>query len=1177
MQVKNNVGNTSTTNGHTMTPTTALTPTPRKSFVRSGSFCKDSSSVAETESCTDNSSVVGRQYQWGWKEATLVETTSRTVVVRLVDSVPEQLNDQPRTVVLSKDAWTNQDIVLANEYDICPETGIWKPPHDLITLTHLNEPAVVESLQYRFAQDLIYTNTGAVLLAINPFQTIRGMYGETIQKKYWERAEKKTATKLPPHVYGIADSSFRSMMRALEDAMGSCDEIINPNQSILVSGESGAGKTVTTKFVMKYLAALSQRSAVLLQHDKRAHIKAEEERQHYKQQLPSPQRMSPSRTKTFQQPGLSSKTKSQSVSDPRRKQGTPQRSGSTVGNSSNANNTNELANASVLGSTSSTNSIEATVLQSNPILESFGNARTVRNDNSSRFGKFIEMQFTRTGKLVGARIDTYLLEKVRLSRQQPGERNFHIFYELLSGALTAKEMARFYLAATALPEDFRALCSSDTYDRRDGVCDDETCHNLLAAMRAMNFSDEDGMNVLAVTAAILHASNLTFTTYGNNEGAAFDDANPHLVPVCYLLGLNVEDLEDVLCTSSIQAGRESAVYCALTPEQAEKGLEAMMQTLYGGLFSYLVQRINETMSFKTGEVAAASIGVLDIFGFESFQTNSFEQLCINYCNEALQQQFNAFVLKNEQAEYEREGIEWSFIEFPENQDVLDLIEKRGTGILSILDDQCHAPGSSDKAFTMNVYNLCKNLPRFSVSRKQTAYWQFSVHHYAGPVEYTTAGFVEKNRDELPKATLDLLKGSNRAFVAILASIIELSRQASTIDSVGASNRKKLLRLDSSVARATVGGQFRTQLRELRNKIEFTTPHYIRCLKPNDMLVPEMFDTAIIAEQLRCGGILEAVRVARAGFTQHYPHMDFFRRYRCLAWREAGVVTPKSSVSPTASSYHSRMKPCKSEAAVDVKSSCKALVDALFRKLNLEASNEESDSDSDLPPSPVAQGKDYAATQSGARTWPNSNACQRNTRPPPPIQTNLSRTSSKHNHASCPWERSIASSRPLDYLKVGIQMGKTKVFLRHHCFEALERLRSIAQTSAATKLNSMFRRYLARIAYLPYREAFRRELYGRRMMLNDLDDYEEKKEIDWDTPHSGRSRSTRYSGFRGSQLRCSFSLVDKWMESQIRDAIHNPVPRSEWGKQAPGQETLRFKWVLSDGMWVKNYGFTVGYE
>jgi myosin-5 len=1218
------------------------TQTPKLTFAakiaRSRSIATPSlvQTPSETESDV-GSSVLGSishgRSQWGWKRGWMLENSDGCMAVR-VDEVNEQgddsfvINSGSNVVTLAASALNDGDVVLANEYT---PTGSQNPviPDDLITLTHLHEPAVVECLQLRYSEDIIYTATGPVLLALNPFQTLRGLYGEATMRKYWEKAERSSKELLQPHVYAIADNSFRNMMRKLEDCLG-MGEAQGCNQSILVSGESGAGKTVTTKFVMKYLAALSQRAATQI-FEKRAYVKAAEMKTkvHSNAAVVSPSRTSSSRRATV-------------TSQP-----------SWALNISNANNSkllqllapkdvfdrrdSSLSNVATLtGSTS--NSIESQVLQSNPILESFGNARTVRNDNSSRFGKFIEIQFTRSGKLVGAQIETYLLEKVRLVTQSPGERNYHIFFELLSGAIDARELRQYFLASTAAPEDFR-ITNSGTYDRRDGVTDKETYRALRNAMNTMKFPAEEQRDVFAITAAILHASNLTFNDHG--ESSSLDDNNVHLEPVCYLLGVTPTDLNQALCFSALQAGRETQVQRSLPLFKAQKGLEALLKATYGALFSYLVKRINDSVAYseklyleESGQPnenltypwsrPAASIGVLDIFGFESFTKNSFEQLCINYCNEALQQQFNAFVLKNEQAEYEREGIEWSFIEFPENQDVLDLIDKRGSGILNILDDQCRAPGTTDRSFAADVYSKCKDQPRFSVNRRQTAIHQFEIHHYAGPVEYSTDGFVEKNRDELPKESIELLKHSSNPFVHDLAGIIENSSGCvrATCDDNTMLTPYKLHRADSSVVtRSTVGGQFRRQLRDLRTKIDLTSPHYIRCLKPNDHLIPENFDAAIVAEQLRCGGILEAVRVSRAGFTQHYPHADFIKRYRSLAKRElrgsescgpkgssssnnawntlspaagwngvvAGAQRQKKWEPPRNAAYRNASQPRAlagqgiDSDGNDFSEQCKTLIKVLYKKLH-GLDKEESQEylvDCHTTTDVRAQltscmGTSISQTPTKSKGEKASHCNVRGTDLPTPSSASILPRyapwqkvdpqqvppTTRNSPAHLSFRLKIPNSD--DWTKVGIQLGRTKVFLRHKAFEALERMRSNAQAKAATQLNSFFRMFLARMAYLSIREAYRVELWNHQN-LGELDDqFKETKEQEYE---DGGWKSFGESG-KWNGLSSSISLVDNW-QIRFKASIHNPVPRSEWGKQAP-LRAYNFKWVLVEGIWIRNW-------
>jgi myosin-5 len=737
-----------------------------------------------------------------------------------------------------------------------------EPPSNLIELTHLHEPSVVNALRHRYQHSKcdmsrIYTDTGPILLAVNPFKIDETgkLYGEACAEQYRESGERGWLEKrqgenggderqrmneneepLGPHVYAVADRTFRTMMTRLHpmDSTGNSTATVNNtnvrnpgihtatsqntekiNQSVLVSGESGAGKTVTTKLLMRYLARLSERPA-------------------------------------------------------------------------NEDSSTATPHASLL-TTSDNMSIERRVLESNPIMESFGNARTIRNDNSSRFGKYIEMKFSATNHdvnstidsansntrrctgngraqqhsslgatLIGASIETYLLEKVRLVHQSPGERNYHIFYELFTlkyededynfletvvdpsqeekeenhdhSMYSRKDIVdKFGLSQYGM-EDFALINSSGTYDRRDGVSDASTFADLCRAMSVMGFKREEQIDVFAATAALLHASNLSFKRIGEQECAL--EHSFHLDCVVDLLGISMEGLNQALCYYEIVV-RGEAHRKVLSKEQARKGVEALIKATYGTMFVYLVGRINASVSGgemggknnegargRRGESSLeASIGILDIFGFESFQSNSFEQLCINYCNEALQQQFNRFVLRNEQEEYNREGIPWSYIEFPENQDVLDLIDLKASGILNVLHDQCRTPGSSDKSFSLQMYEKCSSHPRFEATSRQVAQQLFGVHHYAGLVEYSVDGFVEKNRDELPKEGADLLLSSSKGFVKTIAT--EMLRHS--LQSVSGKKQLTSTRGGSS-QRPSVGIQFSAQLHDLRRKIDETSPH-----------------------------------------------------------------------------------------------------------------------------------------------------------------------------------------------------------------------------------------------------------------------------------------------------------------------------------------------------------------
>ena len=559
--------------------------------------------------------------------------------------------------------------------------------------------------------------------------------GEPVPKRFLHRPNGN----LPPHVYQAADDAYRAMMRGIEmkltskgggrglrsrgkdNKKGGADEGEMPvNQSILVSGESGAGKTVTTKIVLNYFAMLSQKT----QEDA---AKKEKER------------------------GSSAPAKSKVT-----------KNGKDV-------------------------SIEQQVLQSNPILEAFGNARTIRNDNSSRFGKYINIAFTERGQLVRASIDTYLLEKVRLIHQTPGERNFHVFYQFFESATDAEREEMLLNGYTV--QDFKMTNQSGTYDRRDNVDDVDMHDEMVEAMGVMRFGDDTVKQLMRLVVAVIFMGNMTFSKQRNGDGAVLDETEASLA-VAQLLGVSFDNLAASL-TSKVIFARGDMIHKSLDLSQAEKASEALIKSVYGAAFDFIVEKINVSINAGTGRMPSsgggggrgsggrrgtvdtkdeplsivppggASIGVLDIFGFETFEVNMFEQLCINYTNETLQQQFNKFVFKLEQQEYEREGILWKFIPFPDNQDVLDLIDKPRTGILQILDEQCIVDWGTDKKFSLSLYSICDNMSnRFHVSPAQRVRNKFAVEHYAGFVEYSTDNWLEKNKDQLPAASAELLESSD---------------------------------------------------------------------------------------------------------------------------------------------------------------------------------------------------------------------------------------------------------------------------------------------------------------------------------------------------------------------------------------------------------------------------------
>uniref|UniRef100_A0A7S2Y0D6 Myosin motor domain-containing protein n=1 Tax=Fibrocapsa japonica TaxID=94617 RepID=A0A7S2Y0D6_9STRA len=689
------------------------------------------------------------------------------------------------------------DLKLAND----PKSALVE---DMISLPHLHEPAILHSLSERYKTGEIYTFTGPILLAVNPFQDLP-LYTKEVLEQYYSngmlRAQGLEVSIDAPHVFSIADAAYRAMVKAMHTRGTAAPSAGggNGSQSILISGESGAGKTESTKFVMRYLIAVGNPEGTA---------------------------------------GIAAVTKG---------------------------------------------SIMDRVLQSNPILEAFGNARTIRNDNSSRFGKFIELKFDRRGHLMGASIQTYLLEKVRLPRHAKNERNFHVFYQLCKGAPPELQEQ---LGLEDI-HDYHYVNQGDCYDLTH-IDDVEEFNNTLHAMSVMGFEKADVDSIFSIVAGLLHLGQVEFQPDESGEGSVLsedDYVKSEYDKAAALCFLNVSELLQAMCIRLMET-RGEVFEIKLKVHQSMDARDAMAKALYGKLFDWLVLKINRALATGNEKNVRAQVSVLDIFGFECFDLNSFEQLCINYTNETLQQQFNRFVFKMEQEEYKREGISWSFIDFPDNQDCLDLIEGKPDGILAFLDDECRLPKGSDEKYVSRLYKGFEKNQRFYASNKHKTKYQFGVRHYAGLVTYTTDGFLQKNKDELPKAAEILFQNSTSEFVKRLFSDNPLGDESSSKPKRKGSAREggpgagRLGRMD----KPSVGSQFKAQLQELMAKIHVTHPHYIRCLKPNDALAASQFDRSRIIEQLRYGGVLEAVRVARSGYPVRLPHPAFYARYRGLASR-----------------------------------------------------------------------------------------------------------------------------------------------------------------------------------------------------------------------------------------------------------------------------------------------------
>ena len=615
----------------------------------------------------------------------------------------------------------NNEIILIDNIEIKNDDSI-DNVDNLINIPHLNEPSILNSIQIRYFQNKIYTYTGKILISINPFTNL-GIYNKEIINNYLLNDN------LTPHIYQISKKSLIELSR------------FNQNQSILVSGESGAGKTHATKLMLEFLTSV-------------------------------------------------------------------------------------CSNSDNIG-------IEKKIILSNPILEAFGNAKTIRNDNSSRFGKFIKLNFNDNNKIIGAKIETYLLEKIRLIYQNNNERNFHIFYLLING-MNYQDKSKY-----KLNNSFKYL-NNGLLERNDK----KQYNELVEAFNIMNFSEDEINIILNFTSAILNLGNINFDDDGNILN--YDQ----LIIVSELLNINQEILEFALCYKEVKAVNE--IYkIKLKKDECIHARDSFAMKYYQDIFNYIVKLINRTLN----ETNNKFIGILDIFGFESIQINSFEQLCINYTNERLQNQFNKYIFKLEQEEYIKENINWNSVSFPDNKECLNLIDGK-YGILNMLDEECRLPKGTDKNFTLKLNKKFNNNENY-ILKKRYIDLKFGINHYAGEVTYDTIKFCEKNKDAVSNEIINCIKS-----IPIKISEIQNTNL-------------------SSIKTKSLSYQFKTQLNKLLNLIDSTQTHYVRCIKPNDLNIPNKFNRIKIIEQLKYCGVLEAVKVARAGYAVRMLHYDFIKRYKII--------------------------------------------------------------------------------------------------------------------------------------------------------------------------------------------------------------------------------------------------------------------------------------------------------
>uniref|UniRef100_A0A3Q3VW17 Unconventional myosin-Ib n=1 Tax=Mola mola TaxID=94237 RepID=A0A3Q3VW17_MOLML len=633
---------------------------------------------------------------------------------------------------------------------------------DMVLLEPLTEDSFLENLKKRFDHNEIYTYIGSVVISMNPYRSL-SIYTPDKVEEYRNR----NFYELSPHIYALADEAYRSLRDQDND------------QCILITGESGAGKTEASKLVMSYVAA-------------------------------------------------------------------------------------------VCGKGQEVNKVKEQLLQSNPVLEAFGNAKTVRNDNSSRFGKYMDIEFDFRGDPLGGVISNYLLEKSRVVKQPRGERNFHIFYQLLSGA-SDDSLKKLKLDRDFSKYNYLSLDSAAV----NGLDDAANFRTVRNAMQIVGFMEDELQSVLELVAAVLKLGNIEFKPESRCNGtdeSRIKDKND-LKEMCELLGIEQSVLERAFSYRTVEAKAEK-VSTTLNVAQAYYARDALAKNLYSRLFSWLVTRINESIKAQT-KTRHKVMGVLDIYGFEIFEDNSFEQFIINYCNEKLQQIFIELTLREEQEEYVREGIEWTNIEYFNNAIICDLIENNQSGILAMLDEECLRPGTvTDDTFLDKLNTICAEHQHFESRLSKNSKFLtdhslphscFRIQHYAGKVLYRVEGFVDKNNDLLYR---DLSQAMFKANHSLIKQLFPEGNPAKV-------NLKRP---------PTAGSQFRQSVGTLMKNLQTKNPNYIRCIKPNDKKASHIFNDSLVRHQLRYLGLMENVRVRRAGYAFRQAYEPCLERYKMLCKR-----------------------------------------------------------------------------------------------------------------------------------------------------------------------------------------------------------------------------------------------------------------------------------------------------
>ncbi|XP_072833156.2 myosin-7 [Pogona vitticeps] len=707
-----------------------------------------------------------------------IEAQNRPFDMKKDVFVPDDKEEFVKAKIISKDGGKvtaeteNGKTVTVKEDQIMQQN----PPkfdkiEDMAMLTFLHEPAVLYNLKERYAAWMIYTYSGLFCVTVNPYKWLP-VYNAEVVAAY--RGKKRSEA--PPHIFSISDNAYQYMLTDRE------------NQSILITGESGAGKTVNTKRVIQYFAVIA-----------------------------------------------------------------------AIGDRSKKDQ----------AASTGKGTLEDQIIQANPALEAFGNAKTVRNDNSSRFGKFIRIHFGATGKLASADIETYLLEKSRVIFQLKSERDYHIYYQILSNK---KPELLDMMLITNNPYDYAFISQGET--TVPSIDDAEELLATDSAFDILGFTQEEKNSIYKLTGAIMHYGNMKFKQKQREEQAE-PDGTEEADKSAYLMGLNSADLLKGLCHPRVKVGNEY-VTKGQNVQQVYYAIGALAKSVYEKMFSWMVTRINSTLETKLPR--QYFIGVLDIAGFEIFDFNSFEQLCINFTNEKLQQFFNHHMFVLEQEEYKKEGIEWVFIDFGMDlQACIDLIEKP-MGIMSILEEECMFPKATDMTFKAKLFDnhLGKSAnfgkPR-NIKGKPEAH--FSLMHYAGTVDYNIIGWLQKNKDPLNETVVGLYQKSSLKLLA------NLFANYAGADAPVESGKGKMTHKKKGSSFQTVSALHRENLNKLMTNLRSTHPHFVRCIIPNETKSPGVMNNPLVMHQLRCNGVLEGIRICRKGFPNRILYGDFRQRYRIL--------------------------------------------------------------------------------------------------------------------------------------------------------------------------------------------------------------------------------------------------------------------------------------------------------